>query len=211
MWTGSGSSRGSGDIVRRDVIPAEFLPIWTDALPFLGVRQNDEHTRYSTGYADRLVTLTGANRAIAIPAIILHDTGWSTVPEHLILESFGPKTRYPELRRQHEVEGAAIARRILERHRYPGQDVDLITGIIDGHDTRAEAISLEDAVVKDADKLWRYTRFGLETIRGWFGHTVAEQLALLDDWGKTRLFTEPGRHMALGLLEALHLEDAGRR
>lgn len=188
------------------MIPAEYLPVWRDALPYLGVRRNDEHTRYSTGFAVALVRLTGVRPDIAIPAIILHDTGWSTVPEALILESFGPRTRYPELRRRHEVEGARIAREILSAHGYPADDIALVAGIIDGHDTRDLPISPEDAVVKDADKLWRYTRFGLETVREWFGHSVPEQLALLEDWARTRLHTEPGRHMALGLLEALRLE-----
>ena len=191
------------------MIPANYEPLWACALPYLGVRQNDEHTRYSTGFADRLAECCGARRDIVLPAIILHDTGWSTVPEDKILESFGPRTRYPELRRQHEVEGARIAGRLLTQLAYGPPDIEVITGIIDGHDTRAEALSIEDAVVKDADKLWRYTRFGLETIRGWFGYTVAQQLSLLEDWGKTRLFTEPGRHMAIALLTALKAEYPG--
>ena len=31
-----------------------------------------------------------------------------------------------------------------------------IQSIIEGHDTRQEALSLNDALVKDADKLWRF-------------------------------------------------------
>ena len=41
--------------------------------------------------------------------------------------------------------------------------------IIDGHDTRKHALSLEDALMKDADKLWRFSRHGVATIGGWFG------------------------------------------
>lgn len=190
------------------MIPAEYRALWNLALPHLGVRQNDEHTRYCVGFAERLAELTGARREIVLPAIILHDTGWSTVPEEKILASFGPRTRYPELRRQHEVEGAAIARRVLAGLGYPEDDINLIATIIDGHDTRVESLSTEDAVVKDADKLWRYTVFGFETIRNWFDHSVAEQLVFLDDRSKTRLFTEPARHMAIGLLTALHAEHS---
>ncbi len=188
------------------MIPAEYQPLWARALPYLGIRQNDEHTRYCVDFAGRLAELCGARRDIVLPAIILHDVGWSTVPEDKILEAFGPRTRYPELRRQHEVEGAAIARRILAELAFPTGDIDVIAEIIDGHDTRNEAMSTEDAVVKDADKLWRYTRFGLETVRSWFDYSIPQQLALLEDWGRTRLFTTPGRHMAIGLLAALHAE-----
>jgi hypothetical protein len=101
------------------------------------------------------------------------------------------------------VEGARLAREILAAEGHPSPQLEAIVQIVDGHDTRGEALSLEDGLVKDADKLWRYTPFGLETVRGWFGHSVEEQLALLDDWGRTRFFTDAARHMALGLLAGL--------
>ena len=47
----------------------------------------------------------------------------------------------------------------------PYEDDEVSRLIIDGHDTRDHALSLEDSLVKDADKLWRYTRFGLDTVR----------------------------------------------
>lgn len=152
-----------------------YRELWQRALPYLGVRQNDEHTRYSFRFAEPLAARCGARAEVVLPAIILHDVGWSTVPEDQIPESFGPRLRNPELRRQH----------------------------IDGHDTRAEALSIDDAVVKDADKLWLFTPFGFDTVRGWFGFSVAEQLAYLEELARARLHTEPGRHMATGLLVAL--------
>ena len=33
--------------------------------------------------------------------------------------------------------------------------------IVSGHDSMQEAISLNDAIVKDSDKLWRYTEHGV--------------------------------------------------
>ena len=44
-----------------------------------------------------------------------------------------------------------------------------ILGIIDGHDSRREATSIEDAIVKDADKVWRLTPRGIDTVMDWFG------------------------------------------
>ena len=180
--------------------------IWHRARPYLGVRRNDEHTRYAFRFAEQLVSLCGARAEIVLPAIILHDTGWSTVPDDKILESFGPRLKYPEFRRRHEVEGARIAGDILRDLDYPPETVAAIAAIIDGHDSRAAVLSLEDAVVKDADKLWLFTPFGLDTVRGWFGYSASEYLTYLEGLGAARLHTEPGRHMARGLLVALRAD-----
>ena len=140
-----------------------------------------------------------------LPALLLHDVGWSTVPEEKQLRSFGPKMRYPELRRQHETEGVRIATEILRGFGYDAVQVRQITIIIDGHDTRKESLSLNDSLVKDADKLWRYTPFGLATVRDWFGYTTHEQLDLLEKWLGYRFYTETAVHMARGLLGNLIL------
>ena len=133
------------------------------------------------------------------------------MPADKLLLAFGPHMQYPELRRQHEVEGARLAREILRAAGHPADRVDAIARIIDGHDTRSHALSLEDGLVKDADKLWRYTRHGLETVRAWFGYEIDQQLALLDDWSRTRFFDDAARHMAIGLLTALRAEqEVGR-
>ena len=181
--------------------------IWRRAKPLLGVRSNDVHTAYCYHFARALCTLhPAADVDVVLPAILLHDIGWSTVPADKILLAFGPRAQHPELRRQHEVEGARLAREILIAVGHPAAQIEAVIQIIDGHDTRSDALSLEDGLVKDADKLWRYTPFGLETVRGWFGHSVEEQLALLDDWSRTRFFVETARHMAIGLLTTLRAE-----
>jgi len=186
--------------------------IWQQAKPFLGVRSNDVHTEYCYRFARALCGLhPEADAEVVLPAILLHDIGWSTVPADRILESFGPRTRYPELRRQHEVEGARMAREILAEVGHPAVQLEAIVEIIDGHDTRDHALSLEDGLVKDADKLWRYTPFGLETVGQWFGHSTSQQLDLLEEWCRTRFFVDTARHMAVGMLTGLRAEAEVRR
>ncbi len=180
--------------------------LWHRALPYLGVRRNDEHTRYSFRFAERLVLSCGARAEVALPAIILHDVGWSTVPDDKILESFGPRIKYPELRRQHELEGVRIAGEILGDLGYALDVSRAVAAIIDGHDTRPEALSPEDAVVKDADRLWLFTPFGFATVREWFGYSVPEHVAYLATLAANRLHTEPARTMAAGLLISLEAE-----
>ena len=66
----------------------------------------------------------------------------------------------PELRRMHEIEGARLAEKILREIAYPDEFVQMILEIIDGHDTRKTALNSNDMIVKDADKLWRFTHVG---------------------------------------------------
>ena len=171
--------------------------IWRRAAPYLRVRDNDSHTLYAFGIARALVDqVPGTRHDIVLPAILLHDVGWSAVPEHLVLEAIAPRPRHPELVRVHEIEGAAIARSILGEIGTPDAAIDEIAAIIDGHDSRREATSPDDAVVKDADKLWRLTPHGLSTVSRWFGLTRTETLQLVGSRTHDHLCTEPARVMA---------------
>ncbi|MGF7119617.1 HD domain-containing protein [Rhodococcus sp. TAF43] len=171
--------------------------IWRRAAPYLRVRDNDAHTLYAFGIARALLDqVPGARPEIVLPAILLHDVGWSTVPEELVLEAIAPRPRHPELVRVHEIEGAAIARSILGDLGTPDTDIDEIAAIIDGHDSRREATSPSDAVVKDADKLWRITPHGLATVGRWFGLAQSETLRLVGSRTHAHLCTEPARVMA---------------
>jgi len=50
---------------------------------------------------------------------------------------------------------------ILGNRCYDDATIGQVVAIIDGHDTRPEARSLEDMLVRDADKLWRFTPAGV--------------------------------------------------
>jgi len=186
----------------------KFIPVWEQAKPYLNTRSNDRHTLYCYTFSEQLLlACPDADETIVLAGILLHDVGWSTVPEDKQLQSFGPHMIYPELRRQHEIEGATIAAGILAELDYPQTQIDEICAIIDGHDTRKTSQSLNDSLVRDADKLWRYTDFGLETVGGWFNYTTEEQMALLAKWIDTRFYTDAGRNMARGLYAALSLKN----
>jgi hypothetical protein len=72
------------------------------------------------------------------------------------------------LAKVHEVEGAKIAKAILEKLHYPPANVKEICQIIQGHDSRKRPISWNDRIVKDADKLTRYSRKGMTIDSGRF-------------------------------------------
>jgi hypothetical protein len=192
-----------------------YAPVWRDALPYLRVRKNDVHVPISFAFAQRL--LDGDDRAdrdVVLLAVLLHDAGWAVVDQDAIFsEGFGPGMMESDVRIAHEREGARIAREVLERHRYAPAVVDPVAAIIDGHDTRREAISHEDELMKDADKLWRFTPTGVGIACDWFGLTPAAYADDLVERVVGQLFTEPARTIAaeeLGRTRELLLLDVLR-
>lgn len=191
-----------------DLLDPRDLPLWRDARPYLDVRNNDEHTLVAYGVAKALLAeLPQARASVVLPAILLHDVGWKKVPQELLLDAIGRNPKRPDLVRDHELYGVDIAREILERHRPEGVDIEAVLAIIDGHDTTRHAKSLEDAVVKDADKVWRTTPHGMAVIRGWYGWSVAEYIDMVTVVSNPRLLTAPGRAMATVFTAALQAEQ----
>ena len=186
---------------------AVFENIWHLANPYLDTRKNDIHTQISTELAFELLRREDGDSTIVIPAIILHDVGWKEVPEHLHLKAFGPKATSQELNRIHEKKGLKIARDILQKLSYEDDKVEEIIEIINGHDSRKTPISRNDRIVKDADKLWRYTKEGFRIDVERFGESPEEGLmrlhSNLDSW----FFTDSAKEIAKGELDRRAKEE----
>jgi len=134
------------------------------AKPYLDTRSNDIHVSVCYAMAQQLLSqYPEADPEVVLPAVLLHDVGWKMVPEEKQLGAFGPRAKDMETRRIHEIEGVEIARRILVSLGYDRTKTEEILAIIEGHDSRDEALSLNDAIVKDADRLWRFSQVGMNT------------------------------------------------
>ncbi|MGD2272996.1 MAG: HD domain-containing protein [Desulfobacterales bacterium] len=171
------------------------------AKPYLHTRQNEVHTAISTEIAYKLIKAEGGEEDIVIPAIILHDVGWQKIPVSLQSMAFGPKATKLRLNRMHEVEGAKIAKEILEKINYDPDKTDRITRIIEGHDSREKAISINDMIVKDADKLWRYSKSGFYIDIERFEETVDEGLNRLRKNLSNWFYTETAKAMAAAMVK----------
>ena len=184
--------------------------IWELAKEYLKTRDNDAHCLYAYGIANALLSqIPEAKENIVLPAILIHDIGWSTVDERENLEAIAPDrdgTRN-HLVVQHEKEGAKIARGILTKVGLPVADIDEICAIIDGHDTRPEPISLNDALVKDADKIWRVTPHGRSVVNHWFGLNDEQSLRLCAYRAYNELFTDAGRAMSRVLVSLAYIDQ----
>ncbi len=179
-------------------IEERYRKIFESAVPYLNTRVNLPHTYIVYQYAQLLLHEEGGSREIIIPACILHDVGWSSIPEDRQLRAFGPNIKDPESRRKHEVEGVLIAKEILAQAGYNGSLVRRITEIIDGHDTTTGARSLEDAITKDSDKLFRLSALGFRVDCERFQMDPKKYWPLLlkkiDDWFLTRTGRELAAH-----------------
>ncbi len=194
-------------IPARDVVPGVVWlgerdeAIWALAAPYLTVRDNDAHSLYSYGIARALLSqIPDADEHIVLPAILLHDTGWSTVDERDALEAIAPGGGRADLVLQHEREGARIAREILTAVGRPEADIEAIVQIIDGHDSRTVSLHTNDSVVKDADKIWRVSPHGRRVVCDWFGLNDDEALRLCAYRAYNELFTDAGRAMSRALV-----------
>jgi HD superfamily phosphodiesterase len=146
-----------------------YPEIYELARPYLDTRDNEIHARVAFSFALMLLSAEGGDERVVLPAVMLHDIGWKFVPEDQHLKAFGPRGGDKEINRIHEVEGSKKAREILEKVGYDPELIKEIAKIILGHDSRLEPLSLNDAIVKDSDKLWRFSKKALEIYPVQFG------------------------------------------
>jgi hypothetical protein len=160
---------------------SDYADVWAAARPYMRARKNDVHIPLSYGYAERLLEQhPEADADVVLLGILLHDVGWAVVDQEAIYrDGFGPGMMESDVRIAHEKEGARLARSILGELGHPAPLVDEIATIIDGHDTRPHALSLNDELVKDADRLWRFSVTGVSVACDWFSLTPGEYVERL--------------------------------
>ena len=140
-----------------------YLSIWNLAEGYQDCRFDKGHARIATEYAIELSEAEGADLRIVLPAIILHDIGWYFISEEdrkIALDS--KHLRFNEIRRAHEIEGARKAEEILKGVDYDSYLIPKIVGIIQEHDTKKSSDTIEEAVVKLADRIWIFSKVGFE-------------------------------------------------
>ena len=173
-------------------------PIWARVVPETRARSNDIHLPISLAYAERLCAVHPEADALVVRVtILLHDTGWGRVDEERILsEGFSGDWRKADIRYEHERQGCLIAEEVLPGLGYDDEFVARVTAIIDGHDTRPEPRSLEDSLVRDADRLWRFDHTGIALAHNWFKMTPSAYMDRLETEIIPELQTSAARLMA---------------
>jgi hypothetical protein len=184
---------------------ATYERIYRAAEPFWRTRSGDVHMPESYALAmELLVHYPDADPAVVLPAILLHDIGYFGLPEETQMQglSGSPRGWDADVTRLHEVEGARRAGAILAELGYDPELTERIVAIVDGHDSRKEALSLEDAIVKDADKLWRFTPSGVRICRRWVGQEPDAFMDYVESKIAGWMLTTHGATMARTILAA---------
>ena len=60
---------------------SRYLRIFELAKPLLATRDNELHTRVAYSFALKLLAAEGGDEYVVLPAVILHDIGWKSIPE----------------------------------------------------------------------------------------------------------------------------------
>jgi hypothetical protein len=183
--------------------PARYDPVWARAEPYMRARKNDVHIPLSFDWCERLLEeYRDADRDICLLAILLHDIGWHSIDQGDIIEQGFRSENYltSDVRYLHEVEGVRLGTQVLQDTGWSAEVIAQVCEIIDGHDTRPDPHHLNDRIVRDADKLWRFEVTGIAIASDWFGKTpraYVDHLATVHG----QLETDAGRTFAAQALE----------
>lgn len=176
-------------------------------LPHLQVMSNELHTKEVAGFCLQLLQSVGGDRHIVIPAAILHDTGWGKIPEsvsHKIRVHDGE----PGFIIIHEELSALIAELTLKEVGYKKGYIDEIVAMILGHDSRKEPLSLNDKILKDCDKLSRFSKEFSKIWPDWGDGSAAKNLhGKLADGVKNWFFLSESKKIAQMELDQRIQED----
>ena len=171
-----------------------YDPVWRAAEPYMRARKNDVHIPLSFAWAQRLLDeYSEADRDVVSLAILLHDIGWFSIDmEDIIEKGFsGANMLQSDVRYLHESEGIRLAKPVLRDAGWSDDVIAQVCEIIDGHDTRPDPRHLNDRLVRDADKLWRFDVTGIAVASDWFKttpHGYADRL----ERQKDKLETDAG-------------------
>ena len=159
--------------------------IYALAGPYLKTRNNETHIRIVLQFGFELLKHLNAKRSIVIPAIILHDVGYSKLSADTLQQWCNDPWNY-KLTKIHEMEGAKIARNILEQTHYDPELTDIICRMIGCHDTGGYTTVVEEQIMRDSDKLCRYTETAFKLDIVLYNLTLQEHYdrleSSIDEW-----------------------------
>lgn len=182
---------------------SRYDPVWRAAEPYMRARKNDVHVPLSFRWCARLLEhFPDADRDVCLLAILLHDIGWWAIDmETILAEGFrSANILQSDVRYRHEAEGIRLAVPVLQATGWDAGVIAQVCEIIDGHDTRPTPRHLNDRIVRDSDKLWRYEVAAVGICADWFNETPAQNCARNEALLPT-FETEPGRALATAELE----------
>ena len=138
-----------------------------------------EHTLRAVEYCRYLLNREEGDETIVIPALYLHDIGWSKVNFAELFHASSHPERGNPILSLHMRHGATLARDILQTLEYDPAKSRAIVSIIAIHDDLERAFATEDPsaiLVVEADRLDRYGPESLKRFAAMFGPGYREKI-----------------------------------
>ena len=190
---------------------AGHLEAWESQLkekarPYLlqGRPDDWDHTLRAIEYGKALLKEEKGDPEVVITALVLHDIGWSRVSFDDFVQAPPEKKKETRSLKEHMVQGAVLAREILEPFDFPKDKKELVIKIIAVHDLPdiIENFSEPEAtLVMEADRLDRFGEESLKRYRKMFGENyLQEGRRFLLEGSKTWFRTPTARRLGQELL-----------
>ena len=150
------------------------------ARPYLQKGRPDDwdHTLRAIENGKALLKEEKGDPEVVLTALVLHDIGWSRVSFDDFVQAPPEKKRETRSLKEHMVQGAVLAREILEPLDFPKDKRELVLKIIAVHDLPdvIETFPEPEAVlVMEADRLDRFGEESLKRYRKMFGESYLEE------------------------------------
>jgi len=146
---------------RKGISSEQEREIWAKALKYIerGRPGDVEHTRRVVAYGKVLLDRESGNPRVVVPALILHDTGWSKVDFSDFVDAPVVDKKDTASVKLHMYHGADIAREVLDAVGWDPAVTRQIADIIAVHDAPDKIKALNDldaTLVFEADWLDKY-------------------------------------------------------
>lgn len=141
-----------------------FQKILEQSIPYYekGRVGDVDHVRWLLQTVSRFLEDTDLDETIVMPVVLLHDVGYSAVPE-------GANPYELDIRIMHSEEGAKIAERILLNLDYPLEKIEEVKRLILKHDNWAFGDSFDDEPILqffgNFDFMWMASAQGFDIVR----------------------------------------------
>ena len=168
-----------------------------------------EHTLRTIEYGRKLLSNEDGEEDIVIPALYLHDTGWSAIDYQDFLDASPAKKKETRSLQLHMEHSARIAQEVLQELTFDRDKRTRIVSIIAVHDDPDKIFALNDVsatLVMEADRLDRYGKRSVRRYEDMFGPDYFKEVAWkegvtmrrdgLNEWFKTKTGKALSRRMA---------------
>ncbi|MEI7579264.1 MAG: hypothetical protein WCJ58_04465 [bacterium] len=156
-----------------------YQDLWTLAKPYYqkGQEMDLAHIEWMLNVAEDIIKNENLAESIFLPLIILHDLGYSQIPDDNPFQL--------DLRKAHLEKGAKLAGKLLKKINYPEAKIKIITNYIAIHDNWAfgeHELFINDRILgvfSDLDFVWMASEQGFLALRKILNKSTPEMISYL--------------------------------